>query len=555
MRMCRKFLAFFVSFSLLFVNFCNLNWAKAVIGGENKISIIIPVYNAKNYLAECLESILNQNRNDIEIICIDDASTDGSSEILISYQERFPNLIKIIFFSENQGPSKARNRGLKEATGKYVWFVDSDDKILPNSLNRITTLIYENSGSIDVIKFRFKRDDEAYCYPPYLKDGEKPTIVIRNIRDEIIDKDSEYEACCVANKVIRRDLIAENGIYFPHDINQGEDVCFNLCVLIRGTCFLQTNEAFYYYRNTPGSLTHIQEEKTQSAPYIISFISSYAETVYVNLKDSSRFETFSTLLYLMFLNAFHNTFRCRAVLHEKNIETVLASAKTFNTIVNDIMCRGPQGVHPEVLEKTDYKLSKLRELASGNSDFFIHKIRESREIDKTWDDNAEDYNRIPGKYINHVLHSSFDLKAFKIEQVMIMTVVDQNHKEYSTDSIPRPGPYTLSVRLSEPAKRAYLTIVQHSTLFNGNDNLRDPFGYYSLYGYCKIIREEMVTHDEGQTICDYPDHEEYERKNYSVIVLPESEGTTVQRFKRRQASLMDPSRVQMQKTDIEGETL
>ena len=90
-----------------------------------KISVIIPVYNVEKYLKESLESVVNQTLNDIEIICIDDGSTDSSPSILKEYQnndERF-----IIINQENSGPGAARNRGIKEAKGKYTYFLDSDD--------------------------------------------------------------------------------------------------------------------------------------------------------------------------------------------------------------------------------------------------------------------------------------------------------------------------------------------------------------------------------------------------------------------------------------------
>ena len=90
-----------------------------------KVSIIVPTYNVENYLVECLESIVNQTLKDIEIICIDDGSTDNSGKILDEYAQK-DSRIKVIH-KENAGYGKAMNLGLDNATGEYIGFVDSDD--------------------------------------------------------------------------------------------------------------------------------------------------------------------------------------------------------------------------------------------------------------------------------------------------------------------------------------------------------------------------------------------------------------------------------------------
>ena len=93
-----------------------------------KISIIIPVYNVEKYLRECLDSCINQTLEDIEIICVDDASPDNSIKILEEYQQK-DSRIKILRHEKNRNLGAARNTGLANATGEYIWFVDSDDYI------------------------------------------------------------------------------------------------------------------------------------------------------------------------------------------------------------------------------------------------------------------------------------------------------------------------------------------------------------------------------------------------------------------------------------------
>ena len=99
-----------------------------------KVSVIIPVYNAEKYLAECLDSIVCQTLSDIEIICVNDGSSDNSLSLLEAYSRK-DNRFKIIN-QENSGPGVARNTGINVASGEYIFFVDSDDTIFPETLEK-----------------------------------------------------------------------------------------------------------------------------------------------------------------------------------------------------------------------------------------------------------------------------------------------------------------------------------------------------------------------------------------------------------------------------------
>lgn len=107
------------------------------------LSIIIPAYNAEKFLPKCLESCLHQDipTDDYEIIVVDDGSTDNTSKIVDSYQNVNPNVRYI--FQENAKQGAARNNGLRQACGEYIWFVDADDWIKENCLNRILTALKE----------------------------------------------------------------------------------------------------------------------------------------------------------------------------------------------------------------------------------------------------------------------------------------------------------------------------------------------------------------------------------------------------------------------------
>lgn len=124
-----------------------------------KVSFIVPVYNTEKYLEKCLESIINQTYNNIEIVIVNDGSTDNSINIIKKYAEKF-KFIKF-FTKQNGGLSDARNYGVKKATGDYIIFVDSDDYIEENLINHCLKYILE---SYDLIKFKAQKVDEDYNF-------------------------------------------------------------------------------------------------------------------------------------------------------------------------------------------------------------------------------------------------------------------------------------------------------------------------------------------------------------------------------------------------------
>lgn len=125
-----------------------------MIKNNPKISIIIPVYNTAKYLPSCLNSVVNQTYQNLEIILINDGSTDNSLQIIQKYTKK-DSRIKVIN-QKNQGQSAARNAGLKKATGDYISFIDSDDKIKPDFIKKLLAA-YNKNTSLSVCGIHYKR--------------------------------------------------------------------------------------------------------------------------------------------------------------------------------------------------------------------------------------------------------------------------------------------------------------------------------------------------------------------------------------------------------------
>ena len=123
-----------------------------------EISVIIPVYNTEKYLNECLDSIVNQTLSDIEIICVNDGSTDNSLAILESYAKK-DNRITVIS-QENNGQGSARNLGLKNSSGNYICFIDSDDYVDLNMLEKLYDNVILNNS--DIVVFKIARFNDNF---------------------------------------------------------------------------------------------------------------------------------------------------------------------------------------------------------------------------------------------------------------------------------------------------------------------------------------------------------------------------------------------------------
>lgn len=209
-----------------------------------KISVIIPVYNAESSLRDCLNSIINQNFKDIEIICINDGSVDNSLAILNEYASKEKRL-KVIT-QQNQGVSVARNVGISQAKGEYILFCDADDTYKSNLCSVIATVI-DKEGK-DVI---------AYGHENYV-DGELEDIDYKNITK--IKKTNTLEnwlnlQVYIWEKAFKRSFIEKHNIKFPVGIKNAEDLVFCLLVYFSGAQYSLIESALYEYQKERNGLS------------------------------------------------------------------------------------------------------------------------------------------------------------------------------------------------------------------------------------------------------------------------------------------------------------
>lgn len=205
-----------------------------------KISVIIPVYNTESYLRKCLDSIVNQTLKDIEIICINDCSTDSSRDILKEYEQK-DNRIRIIDFEKNKGVSVARNSGINVATGEYIGFVDSDDFIDLDFYEKLYDKAIETNS--DIVKGNLK----------YIENNQELKD-FQNLNDKIRENKFNFN-CNFSTAIYRTDLIKSNHINFLEDVSWSEDRLFQVMALLHANNINVIDDTFYYYISHKNSLT------------------------------------------------------------------------------------------------------------------------------------------------------------------------------------------------------------------------------------------------------------------------------------------------------------
>lgn len=214
-----------------------------------KISVIIPVYNVEKYISACLESVLSQTFQDWEAICVNDGSTDGCSDILTRYEKRDPR-IKVIT-QANQGLSQARNRGLLDATGEYILFLDSDD-LIDSQLMEVT-YYFAKKEDADMVSFHFTRnvDEEPLKHTPYIPDT-LPYVVTR---EPLYFQQKRHKHKILVNvwsKLLRRTYVADL-TFIPYITMEDYPYVYALFVRHPKTVILSCQ--LYYYTYNPKSIS------------------------------------------------------------------------------------------------------------------------------------------------------------------------------------------------------------------------------------------------------------------------------------------------------------
>ncbi len=237
-----------------------------------KISVIVPVYNGEEFLSQCLDSILAQTLQDIEILCVNDGSTDNSLKILKGYAKK-DKRIQIIN-QKNQGLSASRNNAMKIAKGEYLSFVDADDYINEQFLEELyNSAIKENA-------------DIALGNIIRVENGEKPWLCYK--KKQVADKTDDIfkllnlpKTCYVWNRIYRREFILNNNLFFKEGITF-EDIIWSPQVAYKAKKAVCVPKADYYYRYNEKSIVATSIKNPEKQKNIRSAHEFYNEFVLKN---------------------------------------------------------------------------------------------------------------------------------------------------------------------------------------------------------------------------------------------------------------------------------
>ena len=217
------------------------------------ISVIVPVYNVERYLPMCLESVVLQHMSSYEVIMVDDGSTDGSGAICAKFAERYPEF-KVIH-KENGGVAAARNRGIEEAKGEYILFLDSDDFLVPDAIKPLLELARDNN--LDVLGFSYLTVPEETTSATEVSFETPQKLEVLNGYDYI--SSCNYTAQ-VWWYLVRRELLIKNNLLLPvgHVL---EEAAFNMRLFLKAERLAQVPNVAYCYRNRASSIMHNADEE------------------------------------------------------------------------------------------------------------------------------------------------------------------------------------------------------------------------------------------------------------------------------------------------------
>ncbi len=286
------------------------------------ISVIVPVYNAQIYVAKCLESILTQDWEDIEVIVVDDGSTDASVSIIKEFVEK-DYRVRLVTQS-NGGRSRARNTGIENAGGEYILFVDADDELNPGAIRRLAQAIREEQadaavGSIEMVyeAHQEMRESDAWYYTI----RQKGTMIV----DDALVDDFHCSACAV---LFRQSIIKNNALRFPDGLCY-EDACWHWMYFTCCQKIAFVPQPVYRYWRHPQSIMAATFELKEGVAIQHLYVAEKIFAFWEARKElASRPQTVSKLLEAFFWLAFRYSqdfekpravYECARIIHRFKI--------------------------------------------------------------------------------------------------------------------------------------------------------------------------------------------------------------------------------------------
>lgn len=332
---------------------------------EPLISVIIPVYNAGKYLEQCLTSIIEQSYKNLQIICIDDGSSDNSFNILASFAKSDSRIT--LLQQQNFGASVARNQGVEFSSGDYISYVDADDFIM-NGLYE-TFVEYINACTVPIDMFMFnasfyrqeqKNTSQNKIFSISEWKNHTNNLSIHTYKD---CEDFMMHNVGVWNKIFRKEFIIQNQIYFPNFLKY-EDFYYYIISILQAKAILVTDEIFYQYRDLRnlGSASTENSERVFHIFEIINLI--YNKIKNLGLYESLKYNLFRFEYenYLYYYNLcpeplrekFYTQVKLRLLDSYNKLDKNIAN-KLKNYEIFDLICNHPKHYFDSFVQYYKYK--------------------------------------------------------------------------------------------------------------------------------------------------------------------------------------------------------
>lgn len=213
---------------------------------DDLISVVIPVYNIENYLERCLKSVTEQTYQKLQIILVDDGSTDNSLQLCNQWQEKDGRIE--VYHKQNGGVSSARNLGIGKAIGEWIIFVDGDDWLEPDMLWKMYKSVVETESDVAICSFVLEYGSSKEINSVFKSEGFSGIITGQSAVESLINRRLPYNVTnSPCNKLFRRKMIRENHISFPVNRVMAEDMLFAVKALLEVRRCVLLPDALYHY--------------------------------------------------------------------------------------------------------------------------------------------------------------------------------------------------------------------------------------------------------------------------------------------------------------------
>ena len=315
-----------------------------------KISVIVPVYNCEDYIEESIKSILNQSFKDIEVICVDDGSTDESLNILkeISMQD---SRLKV-YTQENQGASVARNNALEKSSGDYIYFFDADDYIVDDCLEKVYSNAINNDS--DIVLFKYDEYKEESFLNHSKKDIEKqfPKTDFNNFTFNCQDYRIRAFKGPFAPwfKFYKKEFLDKYDFEFPPNLNHN-DVPFHVKTILKASKISFIPEYLYHYRiDNPNSISNTRLKRFSDIFSIIQIVENF-------LKEENLFEEFKKEFEYFKINRITYEIKGRSNEYFLVAKKELSKINSYNDLISkNVFFKFETIINSNSIEEYNYKV-------------------------------------------------------------------------------------------------------------------------------------------------------------------------------------------------------